>query len=86
MTSLCGAKIQQTPSKTANLLVQAKQAAQNIQRKITKPLVGKFMSNQRAQVPVDSVLANRKLSSVSPGKLIKNCILICHWYYILFFI
>jgi len=66
LTSLRGTKIQQTPSKTANLLVQANQATQNVQRKITKPLVGKFVSNQRAQLPVDSVLANRKLSGV-PG-------------------
>lgn len=66
MTSICGTKIQQNSSKTANLLVQAKQTTQNVQRKITKPLVGQFMSNQRAQLPVDSVLANRKLSGV-PG-------------------
>ncbi|KAE9537995.1 hypothetical protein AGLY_005967 [Aphis glycines] len=66
LTSLRGTKIQQTPSKTANLLVQANQATQNVQRKITKPLVGKFVSNQRPQLPVDSVLANRKLSGV-PG-------------------
>lgn len=66
MTSLRGTKIQQTPAKTANLLVQARQATPNVQRKITKPLVGKFMSNQRAQLPVDSVLANRKLSGI-PG-------------------
>uniref|UniRef100_A0A2H8TJP8 Nuclear factor related to kappa-B-binding protein n=1 Tax=Melanaphis sacchari TaxID=742174 RepID=A0A2H8TJP8_9HEMI len=66
LTSLRGTKTQQTPTKTANLLVQAKQATQNVQRKITKPLVGKFVSNQRAQLPVDSVLANRKLSGV-PG-------------------
>lgn len=63
MTSLRGTKIQQNPANTANLLVQA---TQNVQRKITQPLVGKFMSNQRAQLPVDSVLANRKLSAV-PG-------------------
>jgi len=49
------------------LIVQANQGTQNVQRKITKPLVGKFMSNQRAQLPVDSVLANRKLSGVPPG-------------------
>ncbi|XP_060849456.1 uncharacterized protein LOC132928660 [Rhopalosiphum padi] len=66
LTSLRGTKIQQTPAKTANLLVQARQATPNVQRKITKPLVGKFMSNQRAQLPVDSVLANRKLSGI-PG-------------------
>lgn len=71
MTSLRGTKIQQTPSKTTNLLVQANQATQNLQRKITNPLVGKFVSNQRPQLPVDSVLANRKLSGV-PGLIIKN--------------
>jgi len=66
LTSIRGTKIQQNPAKTASLLVQAKQATQNVQRNITKPLVGQFMSNQRAQLPVDSVLANRKLSGV-PG-------------------
>lgn len=67
LTSLRGTKIQQNPTKPTNLLLQAKQAGQNVQRRITKPIVGKLVSNPRAQLPVDSVLTNRKLSSVPQG-------------------
>lgn len=47
--------------------MQAKQTAQNVQRRITKPIVGKLVSNPRSPLPVDTVLANRKLPSVPQG-------------------
>lgn len=71
MTSLRGTKIQQNSAKTANLLLQAKQAAQNVHRRITKPIVGKIVSSPRSQLPVDTVLANRKLPVVSQGLCLK---------------
>ncbi|XP_050419818.1 LOW QUALITY PROTEIN: uncharacterized protein LOC126832847 [Adelges cooleyi] len=69
LTSLHGTKVQQnTPKATANMLLQAtKQTGQTVQRRIAKPFVGKFLSNPRAQLPVETVLANRKLTGVSQG-------------------
>lgn len=67
LTSIRGTKIQQNPSNSTNLLLQAKQAGQNVQRRMTKPIVGKLVSNQRTQLPVDTVLANRKLPGVHQG-------------------
>jgi len=49
------------------LLLQTKQASQNVQHRITKPIVGKFVSSPRTQLPTDTVLANRKLPGVSQG-------------------
>lgn len=49
------------------MLLQAKQTGQNVQRRITKPIVGKIVSSQRTQLPVDTVLTNRNLPVVSQG-------------------
>lgn len=50
--------------------MQTKPSGQTVQRRIAKPLVGKLLSNPRGQLPVDSVLANRKLAGVAQGKFI----------------
>lgn len=68
LTSLRGTKIQQSPAKSTNLLLQSKQTGQNLQRRLTKPIVGKLLSNPRTQLPVDTVLANRKLPTVPQGQ------------------
>ncbi|XP_050542288.1 nuclear factor related to kappa-B-binding protein isoform X2 [Daktulosphaira vitifoliae] len=67
LSSLHGAKIQQSTTKTSNVLLQTKPSGQTLQRRIAKPLVGKLLSNPRGQLPVDSVLANRKLPGVAQG-------------------
>lgn len=69
LTSIRGTtNIQQSSTKTANLVLQTKQTGQNIQRRITKPIVGKIVSSQRTQLPVDTVLGTRKLPGVPQGK------------------
>jgi hypothetical protein len=45
-------------------MLQTKQSGQSVQHRLTKPIVGKIVSSPRAQLPVDSVIGNRKLSSV----------------------
>lgn len=67
MTSLRGTQLQPNSQNSTNLLLQAKQTGQNIQRRITKPVVGKLMPNQRTQLPVDTIFTNRKLPGISHG-------------------
>lgn len=52
--------------------MHTKQAGQSgVQHRITKPIVGKLLANPRAQLPVESVIGNRKLSSVPQGEWFK---------------
>lgn len=52
------------------MLLQTQQAGPSGQHRITKPIVGKIVPNQqiRTQLPADSVIGNRKLSSVPQGE------------------